>query len=93
MQAKVAILVTIDEKTGQIITERGIETEFVQRDDLIKVMPGEKIPVDGIVFEGKSSADESFITGESMPVIKKPGFYFLIYFEFRVEGIKFQKLV
>nr|CAD2144074.1 unnamed protein product [Meloidogyne enterolobii] len=73
MQAKVAILVTIDEKTGQIITERGIETEFVQRDDLIKVMPGEKIPVDGIVFEGKSSADESFITGESMPVIKKPG--------------------
>ncbi|KAL7073730.1 hypothetical protein ACQ4LE_007455 [Meloidogyne hapla] len=73
MQAKIAILVTIDEKTGQIITERGIETEFVQRDDLIKVMPGEKIPVDGIVFEGKSSADESFITGESMPVVKKPG--------------------
>lgn len=73
MQAKVAILITKDEKSGQILSERGIDTELVQKGDLIKVMAGEKIPVDGIVVEGKSSADESLITGESMHVVKKPG--------------------
>ncbi|KAE9555162.1 hypothetical protein FO519_001657 [Halicephalobus sp. NKZ332] len=72
MQAKEARLITRD-KDGHIITERGIDIELVQRGDLIKVLPGEKIAVDGVVVEGKSSADESFITGESMPVIKKPG--------------------
>lgn len=73
MQAKVAILVTRDDSSGQILSERGIDIELVQRGDLIKVVAGEKIAVDGIVVEGKSSADESFITGESMPVVKKPG--------------------
>ncbi|KAE9547753.1 hypothetical protein FO519_009034 [Halicephalobus sp. NKZ332] len=72
MQAKEARLITRD-KDGHIVTERGIDIELVQRGDLIKVLPGEKIAVDGIVVEGKSSADESFITGESMPVVKKPG--------------------
>lgn len=58
---------------GEIVSERSIDVELVQRDDLIKVLPGEKIAVDGVVIEGKSSADESFVTGESMPVVKKPG--------------------
>uniref|UniRef100_A0A1I7Y0N1 P-type Cu(+) transporter n=1 Tax=Steinernema glaseri TaxID=37863 RepID=A0A1I7Y0N1_9BILA len=71
LQAKEALLVTRDEH-GRILSEKGIDIELVQRGDLIKVLPGAKIPVDGIVVEGKSAADESFITGESMPVVKKP---------------------
>lgn len=72
MQAKLARLVKRGEN-GEILSESNIDIELVQRGDLIKVLPGEKIAVDGIVIEGKSSADESFITGESMPVVKKHG--------------------
>uniref|UniRef100_A0A914ED23 P-type Cu(+) transporter n=1 Tax=Acrobeloides nanus TaxID=290746 RepID=A0A914ED23_9BILA len=72
LQAKEACLITKD-KNGHITSERGIDVELIQRGDLIKVFPGEKIAVDGILVEGSSSADESFITGESMPVVKKPG--------------------
>uniref|UniRef100_A0A914DZB3 P-type Cu(+) transporter n=1 Tax=Acrobeloides nanus TaxID=290746 RepID=A0A914DZB3_9BILA len=72
LQAKVALLITKD-KEGNIISERRIEIELVQRGDLIKVLPGENIAVDGVVVEGSSSANESFITGENMPVVKIPG--------------------
>jgi len=60
-----------------IIIENGEEKEIpikeVMPGDIIVVKPGAKIPVDGLVTEGQSAVDESMLTGESMPVDKKPG--------------------
>lgn len=50
-----------------------IPAESVMVDEIVVVRPGEKLPTDGIVTEGHSSVDEKMVTGESMPVEKKPG--------------------
>jgi Cu+-exporting ATPase len=53
--------------------EREVSVEEVRVGDVLVVRPGEQIPVDGTILEGRSSIDESMITGESLPVDKGPG--------------------
>lgn len=69
-------LIGLQPKTARVI-RNGIEMDVAVSEvvpgDLVLVRPGEKIPVDGIVKEGYSSVDESMVTGESLPVEKRPG--------------------
>lgn len=64
-------------KTARIIRDDGTEEDIALEDvkvgDTIRVRPGEKIPVDGVIIEGKSSIDESMVTGESLPTEKHAG--------------------
>src|SRR5213593_4872608 len=54
-------------------TEEDVPLEHVQGGDRLRVRPGEKIPVDGVVLEGRSAVDEAMVTGESIPVEKTAG--------------------
>ena len=53
--------------------ERAVPVDRVRVGDLVRVRPGEKVPVDGTVVDGESAVDESMLTGESLPVDKGPG--------------------
>ncbi len=69
-------LVGLQAKRARVLRdglEQDIEVTEVKVGDIVRVRPGEKIPVDGVLTEGESSVDESMITGESMPVGKNPG--------------------
>jgi len=53
--------------------EQEVPVNEIQKGNLLRVRPGEKVPIDGVIVEGKSNIDESMITGEPMPVSKRPG--------------------
>ncbi len=74
--AAIKKLIGMQAKTARVIRdgeEMDLPIAEVVRGDLIVVRPGEKIPVDGMVIDGRSSVDESMITGESLPVHKTVG--------------------
>ncbi|HEX7454428.1 MAG TPA: heavy metal translocating P-type ATPase [Gallionella sp.] len=72
--AAIKLLLGLAPKTARIVRadghEEDIPLEQVQPGDVLRVRPGEKVPVDGVVLEGNSSLDESMVTGESIPVEK-----------------------
>ena len=80
--AAIKLLLGLAPKTARIVrpdvdgkggTEQDIPLEQVQPNDVLRVRPGEKVPVDGVVLEGTSALDESMVTGESIPVEKTAG--------------------
>lgn len=67
-------LLDLAPKTARRVSDGGdedIPLEHVNKGDLLRVRPGEKVPLDGTVMEGRSAVDESMVTGESMPVMKE----------------------
>ncbi len=60
-------------RVGADGSEEDIPLEHVHVGDLLRIRPGEKVPVDGVVTEGRSAVDESMISGEPVPVAKGPG--------------------
>jgi Cu+-exporting ATPase len=69
-------LVGLQAKTARLLTDTGdvdVPIEKVLPGDLLRVRPGEKVPTDGVLTEGSSAVDEAMLTGEAMPVTKRPG--------------------
>ena len=74
--AAISALASLQPRTAHVVrngAERDLPVEQVVVGDTLVVRPGEKIPVDGVVLEGRSTADEAVLTGESLPVEKGPG--------------------
>jgi Cu+-exporting ATPase len=72
----VGALVGLGARTARRVTgstETDVPIEDIQPGDLVRVRPGEKVPVDGVVVSGSSSVDESMLTGEPMPVMRVEG--------------------
>ncbi|MBI5889100.1 MAG: heavy metal translocating P-type ATPase [Nitrosomonadales bacterium] len=75
--AAIKLLLGLAPKNARIVRSNGYEEDIpleqVQPNDVLRVRPGEKVPVDGVVLEGTSALDESMVTGESIPVEKTTG--------------------
>lgn len=75
--AAIKLLLGLAPKTARIVRENGAEEDIpmghVKVGDILRVRPGEKVPVDGTVQDGESNIDESMVTGEPIPVEKTPG--------------------
>jgi len=75
--AAIRSLLDLSPKTARLIDADGVEKDIpltqVKLGDKLRVRPGEKVPVDGVVVEGRSLVDESMVTGESIPVEKEAG--------------------
>jgi Cu+-exporting ATPase len=75
--AAIRSLLQLSPKNARMVradgTELDVPLEHIQVGDLLRVRPGEKVPVDGVVTDGESSVDESLMTGEPIPVEKSPG--------------------
>ena len=75
-RAGIEKLVHLTPQTARIVTgekEKIIPSERVEIGDIIRVLPGETVPVDGIIIEGETSVNQAVMTGESLPVDKKAG--------------------
>ncbi len=70
-------LLDLQPQTARVVRENGVEeevgVEIVMPMDILRVKPGEKVPLDGTIIDGSSSIDESMVTGESIPVSKQVG--------------------
>ncbi|MGQ9682581.1 MAG: heavy metal translocating P-type ATPase [Anaerolineae bacterium] len=74
--AAISKLMGLAPRTARVLRdgeEREVPVEDLLPGDLVIVRPGERLPVDGVVREGRSTVDQSMITGESLPVLKQPG--------------------
>ncbi len=72
----VKMLLSLQPALARVVSdgnERMVSVENLKRGDVVRVKPGETIPVDGMVVQGESSVDESIVSGESIPVEKNPG--------------------
>ena len=72
LQPDEATLLSFD-GSGQVIKETVVPADELQPGDVVKVVPGSKVPADGFVLEGHSNVDEAMVTGESVPVPKQEG--------------------